>query len=51
MRMQRWKWVTIALASGVLFSLGSCISDFGYTLLAYLPDLLDAWLGTSTTTA
>ncbi len=49
--MKHWKKVGLVLAGGLLFSLGSCMSDFGYTLLSYLPDLLDAWLGTSTTTA
>jgi hypothetical protein len=49
--MRRRKWVLIALAGGLLFSLSSCMSDLGYTLLSYLPDLLDAWLGTSTATA
>jgi hypothetical protein len=49
--MRKWKWTMIALTGGVLFTLSSCVSDLGYTLTAYLPDLLDAWLGTSTTTA
>jgi hypothetical protein len=50
MRMRRWKWAALALTGSLLLSLSSCMSDLGYTLLSYVPDILDAWLGTSTTT-
>jgi hypothetical protein len=53
--MRARKWAVVALLSGLLLSLGSCATDFSYYLMSavsdYLPDLLDAWLGTSTTTA
>jgi hypothetical protein len=53
--MKARKWTAAVLLSGLLLSFGSCVTDVGYKLLNtavdYLPDLLDAWLGTSTTTA
>ncbi|MGD8452526.1 MAG: hypothetical protein PVJ57_11965 [Phycisphaerae bacterium] len=49
--MKTGKWALMVLASGLLFGIGSCASDLGYyavdTLAAYLPDLLEAWLGTA----
>jgi len=52
--MKARKWIMVVLSGGVLLQLGSCATDLGYYLLdavlAYLPDLLDAWLGAATTT-
>lgn len=50
-RMKRLQWAGLVLAGSLLLSIGSCMSDLGYTLISYLPDLLETWLGTSTTTA
>jgi hypothetical protein len=37
--------------SGLLFGIGTCATQLGDVIAEYLPDLLDAWLGTSSTTA
>jgi hypothetical protein len=48
--MKACKWTVLVVTGGLLFSLSSCATALGDTLVTYLPDLLDAWLTTVTTT-
>jgi hypothetical protein len=45
------KTMAILLLSGVLFSLGSCVSEVGYYVLSALPDILSTLSTTTTTTS
>jgi hypothetical protein len=51
--MRTRNWLSLLAAGGSLVALGSCAADFAYyavdAFAEYLPDLLDAWLASSTT--
>lgn len=52
--MRTGKRITVVLASGLLLTVSSCATDFGYYLLnaliEYLPEFLEALTTTTTTT-
>ncbi|MCG3126288.1 MAG: hypothetical protein CHACPFDD_01120 [Phycisphaerae bacterium] len=49
------QWIALTFCGGLVLQLASCAADLGYYLMDafadYLPTLLDAWLGSITTSA
>jgi hypothetical protein len=49
--MKTCKWMVLVATSGLLFGIGACATQIGQVVIGYLPDLLNAILGSVSTTA